>query len=138
MTFALPIRLLAPHPLTGQDNLTVSRGPIIYTAESIDNTKLDDEHNHFEGVGMTSTTQFSLKDMVIEGVDVVGLHADEGIYTLDQVGRTGGYVVVGGKSKARNWTKVEEGLTLVPWFARANRGGAGRVRTAFIRADEAL
>jgi hypothetical protein len=57
---------------------------------------------------------------------------------LNEVTRKGGFVAVSGKSKARTWKKVGEGLKLVPWFARANRGGEGRVRTAFIRADEAL
>jgi DUF1680 family protein len=139
MTFSLPIRLLSPHPQTHQDTLTISRGPIVYTAESIDNTTLDNAHPHFEGVGITSTVQFEEEELEIEGIPMISLKTKgEGVFVLEDVDREGGFAVVQGGEKVRKWKKVEEGLRFVPWFARANRGGEGRVRTAFLRADEAL
>lgn len=135
MTFDLPVRLLASHPLTGQDTLTVSRGPIVYTAESYDNPTLDKSHKHFEGVGITSTTEFHTSPLDIEGIPMLGLKASDRVFVMDKLDQRPSYYAVSTKFPARKWTKVEEGLTLVPWFARANRGGAGHVRTALLRAD---
>ncbi len=138
VTFSLPIRLLSPHPATNQDTLTVSRGPIIYTAESFDNDSLDSSYPHFTGIGMSESTTFTEHTMEIEGIPMIGLASKEKVYALNEVGSKEPYRVVGGGSgvKGRSWKMLEEGLVLVPWFARANRGGKGRVRTAFIRVGE--
>lgn len=136
LTFSLPVRLLAPHPLTGQDTLTISRGPIVYTAESIDNTGIDSAYPHFEGVGISSSSTFTEQREVIENIPVVMLKMQQPAYILNEVGTTQAFRAVSKDMPARSWRKLDEGLTFVPWFARANRGGDGRVRTAFIRADE--
>ena len=145
MTFDLPVRLLSPHPLTGHDTLTVSRGPIIYTAESIDNP-FEEKHRHFEGIGIKSSAKFRQHELEIEGIRMIGLEIDgsdgSAVYVLDQVSDRRPYRDVkvgdGGKSAApaRSWTRLEDKLVFLPWFARANRGGAGRLRTSFLRVDE--
>lgn len=136
LTFALPVRLLAPHPATGQDTLTVTRGPIVYVAESKDNAALDAAHPHFEGVGLYPTASFKERKIEIEGVPIVALESAPGdAAVLSQYNTKEAYRVVDGSRAAREWRKVEEPVVFVPWFARANRGGAGRVRTSFLRAE---
>ncbi|WRT69314.1 uncharacterized protein IL334_006298 [Kwoniella shivajii] len=131
--FDLPIRLLAPHITTGQDTLTVSRGPIIYTAESFDNAEIDEKHRHFEGVGITSDTTFSEKEEVIHGIPVITLQANETAFVLHELANDQAYRIVTKEKPARSWKKLEKGIKFVPWFARANRGGAGHVRTSFLK-----
>jgi len=136
VNFFLPIRLLSSHPLSGQDTITVSRGPIIYTAESFDNPSLDKTYPHFAGVGLPETATFSEHEMEIEGIPMIGLTTKEKVYALNEVGSKDAFRVVGSGTKARTWKKLDEGLKFVPWFARANRGGEGRIRTQFKRVDE--
>jgi DUF1680 family protein len=124
------VRLLASHPAAG-DTLTVTRGPVVYVAESVDNAALDAVHPHFEGVGLVPDAQFEETEMEIEGVPLVALRCGAGdAAVLEQYADTRPYAPV----ERRTWTKVEP-VTFVPWFARANRGGAGRVRTSFLRAE---
>jgi DUF1680 family protein len=138
MTFDLPVRLLANHPLEMTDTLTVSRGPIIYTAESFDNPELEERHPHFEGLGIKSTTQFKDVPLQIEGIDMVGLSTSgHDLYALEQVSTTVPWRAITAAKPARTWKQLNEKLVLVPWFARANRGGRGHLRTSFMRADEA-
>ncbi len=130
LAFALPVRLLASHPAAG-DTLTVTRGPVVYVAESVDNAAVDAAHPHFEGVGLCPDAQFEETQMEIEGVPLVALRCGAGdAAVLEQYAGTRPYPPV----ERRTWTKVEP-VTFVPWFARANRGGAGRVRTSFLRAE---
>ena len=139
ITFALPVRLLASHPASGQDTLTVSRGPIIYTAESVDNSSLNEMYKHFEGVGLTSSTRFTESKLGIEGIQMISLATAKGdVYALEQTGSTQSYRVVDGSKPTRQWKKLDEKLVFIPWFAKSNRGGAGQLRTSFLRADEAL
>jgi DUF1680 family protein len=137
MSFDLPVRLLANHPLEMTDTLTVSRGPIIYTAESFDNPGIEERYPHFEGLGINSTTQFEEVPLQIEGIDMIGLSTSgHGLYALEQVSTAVPWRAVTVAKPARTWKKQTEELVLVPWFARANRGGRGHLRTSFIRADE--
>ncbi|WVR07708.1 hypothetical protein IAU60_004750 [Kwoniella sp. DSM 27419] len=135
LTFDMPVRLLAPHPLSGQDTLTVSRGPIVYTAESVDNAAIDGAYPHFQGIGLSTKTTFDEERAVIEGIPVVMLKADQSAYAVNEINTSSAYRAVTSKTPARSWKKLDDRLTFVPWFARANRGGAGRVRTAFLRAE---
>jgi DUF1680 family protein len=137
MTFSLPVRLLASNPLTGQDTLTVTRGPITYVAESIDNPSLDKSHPHFQGIGFPESATFSERKLDILGFEVVALETDQEVYALEQLSEKSAHFLVGGKKPARSWKKTGEKVTLVPWFARANRGGAGRVRVSMMRVDKA-
>ena len=136
MTFDLPVHLLSSHPLTGQDTLTVKRGPIVYTAESVDNPQLEKRFPHFEGVGIRSTARFIETELEIEGIPVVSLTTEEGeVYAEEHLGSRPAYSPVNVKNPARRWTRQPGALVLVPWFARANRGGAGHVRTSFLRVN---
>ncbi|WWC89637.1 uncharacterized protein L201_004562 [Kwoniella dendrophila CBS 6074] len=137
-SFDMPVRLLAPHLSTGQDTLTVSRGPIVYTAEAYDNAEIENQHEHFEGVGITSNTAFKENHQVIHGIPVITLHCEQAAFVLNRTELNEPYRSVNQDKPARSWKKLDKGLRFVPWFARANRGGKGHLRTAFLRADEAL
>jgi len=136
MTFDMPVQLLASHPLSFTDTLTVRRGPIVYTAESIDNDAVESAHPHFAGVCITENTAFTESTLDIEGIPVVMLQAKESVYVKDQVKAASSFRPVGKASPAVTYSKVEQGLVLVPWFARANRGGRGHVRTSFERCTQ--
>ncbi|OCF78892.1 hypothetical protein I204_00836 [Kwoniella mangroviensis CBS 8886] len=137
-SFDMPIRLLAPHIATGQDTLTVSRGPIVYTAEAYDNFEIEGEYKHFEGVGITSNTTFEELQETIHGIPVITLQANQPAYALNEVNQEQAYRVVNGDHPSRSWKRLSKGLKFVPWFARGNRGGVGHLRTGFLRADEVL
>jgi hypothetical protein len=109
----------------------------VYTAESVDNPEIDSKYPHFEGVGITTISSFEQTTAVIEDVPVVLLKQNQPAYALNETHSQQAHRVVSSSKPARTWTQLDGGLVLVPWFARANRGGPGRVRTAFLRADEA-
>lgn len=135
MTFDMPVRLLSPHPDTLQDTLTVSRGPIIYVAEGVDNESLERKYTHFEHVGLEQSATFDEEEIEIRGIPMVGVTSRPGaLFALEAPKEA--YSVVSGRKPARAWRPLEGSLTLVPWFARANRGGSGHVRTSFARADK--
>jgi DUF1680 family protein len=135
MKFDLPIQLLSSHPLTGQDNLTIRRGPIVYVAESIDNP-LESTYKHFAGLGIKSSSipHMGMEKITIENLEVVAITVPE-IYAVQTSGEAA-FGLVNDKAPARKWAKVEGELKLVPWFARANRGGEGHVRASLLRVDE--
>ncbi|BEJ16938.1 hypothetical protein CspHIS471_0603390 [Cutaneotrichosporon sp. HIS471] len=133
-SFTMPVRLVAPHLVTRQDTLTVTRGPIVYVAESVDNAALDKAHPHFEGVGLYPTARFTEKQIEIEGVSIIALASQPGdAAVLKQYATDTPYRVVEGAHPTRIWEKIADPVTFVPWFARANRGGARRIRTSFLR-----
>ncbi|BEJ01652.1 hypothetical protein CcaverHIS631_0603340 [Cutaneotrichosporon cavernicola] len=73
-SFTMPVRLVAPQLATWQaGNAAVTRGPIVYVAESVDNAALDEAHPHFEGVGLYPTASFTEKQIEIEGVSIIAL-----------------------------------------------------------------
>jgi len=131
-TMSLPVRLISPHPATGQDTLAVSRGPIVYTAESYDNEILDSKHPHLAQIGIPENERFDEEQLEVEGIPIVTLTSRGEVYVLSRWEEDEAYRVAG-KRSVREWTSTGHKLSLVPWFARANRGGAGRVRTAFLR-----
>jgi len=133
LAFDMPVRLLASHPLSFTDTLTVQRGPIVYTAESIDNDVLEKAYPHFAGVSLSETTTFTESTLDIEGIPVIMLKTVNEVYAKDQVKDASSFRRVSQESPAVTLSKVEQGLVLVPWFARANRGGRGHVRTSFER-----
>jgi DUF1680 family protein len=138
MTFDLPVQLLSSHPLTGQDNLTIRRGPIVYVAESIDNESVESTYPHFNGIGIKSSsiTQLRTEKINIEGLDLVGITIPGDDVYAAQSGGEASFGLISSKHPARKWGKVGEELKLVPWFARANRGGKGHVRVPSLRVDE--
>ena len=128
-TFDLPVRLLSSHPRSGQDTLTVSRGPIVYTAESIDNANLDERYPHFSGLGISETEQFDEIPVTISGIDMIGLKTQGTAHVLGDIDREKLYR----PAQPQAWEKLGQSLQFIPWFARANRGGKGQLRTAFLR-----
>jgi DUF1680 family protein len=78
----LPVRVLASHPLTGQDTLTVSRGPIVYIAEDFDNDKIEASYSHFEGVGLAEDAKFETRELDIQGQSMVAIAATSGVRAL--------------------------------------------------------
>jgi DUF1680 family protein len=137
LDFDLPIQLLSSHPLTGHDNLTVRKGPIIYVAETVDNQALEEAYPHFAGLGIPTTAKITPDTMTIEGLGVTGLVIDaQDVYAVQQIGQESSFGLVSSKKPARSWKRLDQEIRLVPWFARANRGGAGHVRIALLRVDE--
>jgi DUF1680 family protein len=136
VTFDMPVRLLASHPLSFTDTLTVQRGPIVYTAESVDNDKVEQAYPHFAGVCLSETAEFAESTLEIEGIPVVMLKTTGEVYAKNQVKEARSFRPISKNSPAVTWSKVDAGLVLVPWFARANRGGRGHVRTSFERYTE--
>nr|XP_019046144.1 hypothetical protein I302_04884 [Kwoniella bestiolae CBS 10118]OCF25074.1 hypothetical protein I302_04884 [Kwoniella bestiolae CBS 10118] len=132
VTFDMPVRLLAPHPATHQDTLAIARGPIIYTAESYDNTKLEGQHRHFEGIGLLETTTFEEVPMEIENIPMITLISQQNVCAKKVSGKKeiGSMTVIGGEKK---WIEKDAKLRLVPFFARSNRDQGGRLRTMFPR-----
>ena len=134
LTFDMPPRLLSPHPNTRQDTLTVKRGPIVYVAEDMDNKSLEDSYPHFERLGLSEAAEFEEEAMEIEGIPLVKLTTKPGcVFALDSGDPNVLYRPVRRGQPARTWKKLDEKLTLVPWFARANRGGKIHVRVPFLR-----
>lgn len=126
ISFDMPVRLLASNPRTGQDTLTVTRGPIVYVAEAINNP-IEEKYPHFQGVAIKEDATFRESTVCIEGFDVVALSTDR-VYAVEQPGEA--YYE---SRPARQWRELQQELKYVPWFARANRGGNGHVRTAMLR-----
>lgn len=131
MTFDMPVRTLSSHPRSNQDTLAVARGPIIYTAESVDNDTISNVHPHFAGLGIrpipVGEDEVVETDERIQDIPVVGLSVP--VYALNEYGSKGLWI----SDRGRTWTKLEERLHFVPWFARGNKGGTGQVRTCFTR-----
>ena len=127
--FDLPVRLLASHPRTGRDMLGISRGPIIYTAESVDNVNLAERHPHFGGLAINpkDVPAVKLVSQSIQGIEIVQLEMP--VWELEEYDDE-----VLWAERGRTWTRKET-LVLVPWFARGNKGGSGQVRTCFDRAS---
>lgn len=133
LSFDLSVSLVAPHIECRQDTLTVKRGPIVYVAESVDNAALEKKFKHFDNIGITQSIQFEEESVQIEGLETVTLVSEgQGVFQLKQSG-SDLYRPIAGSQPAREWSPLDTKLTLVPWFARANRGGAGHVRTSFLR-----
>lgn len=128
--FDLTVRLMGPHPRTGQDTLAVTRGPIVYTVESSDNANLEKAYPHFEGVGLSSKANFTEQVGKIHGCEFVELIADNGVFALEDMEKSEPY-----RAASRKWKKVEEKVTFIPWFARGNSGGAGHIRTMLPRVN---
>ena len=130
--FEMPVRLLAPHPATHQDTITVSRGPIIYTGETYDNTALEKSSPHFAQIGILETAEFSEVPMTISALSVIGLRTGS-VYrrTLQGQEDIGSTRVIEGSARA--WQKAAQSLTLIPFFSRCNRRKGERIRTSFLR-----
>lgn len=133
-SFDMPVQLVSPHPLSGQDNLSVTRGPIVYVAEAIDNPQIESQYPHFGGVGLHHHAKFSGKSIDIDGLPVISLETQpDHVYGNPSVKENAMYDSNVHDKRQRDWKKIGQKLVLVPWFARANRGGNGHVRIAMHR-----
>jgi DUF1680 family protein len=124
----MPVRLLASHPRTGRDTLAVSRGPIVYTAESVDNVNLSERHPHFGGLAINTrdTPAIKVVKQYIQGIEIVQLELP--VWQLEEYEDESLW-----RERGRTYTMANETLVLVPWFSRGNKGGTGQVRTCFDR-----
>lgn len=131
-TLNLPLapRLLAPHPYTNQPIVAIARGPLVYCAEDVDNSWVDD---HFKSVCLLKDDikleEYERND-VLDNETIVGIRVSgarkikmDPALKFAPAGEMGD---VG---------KVEEGwresLELIPYYARANRGGSEMMRVGF-------
>jgi uncharacterized protein len=126
--FDFTARLISPHPLTGQDTLAVTRGPIVYTLDSADNESLEKAYPHFQGIGLSSKTTFTERSREILGCKFIQLEA-EGVFALEGMEDPSPYR----DAASHKWKKLDEKLIFTPWFSRCNAGGAGRLRTMLLR-----
>lgn len=130
MSFDMPVRLLSAHPATGQQTLIVSRGPITFVAEDVDNDALETAHPHFKYVGIARSATFAESETTMEGFSVPTLTTQD-IY-IRETGTDGLYRP---KEADGGWKKAGQGLTYIPWFAKSNRGGRGHLRVAMLAVD---
>jgi hypothetical protein len=106
------------------------RGPIVFVAEDVDNSEVEEACPHFDHVGLSESASFSATRATVAGVDIVALHTEDvyvrGITSGKRSdGRSPLYSVVRPGVGVRSWSKASQPLTFIPWFARGNRGGKG-------------
>lgn len=123
----MPVRLLSPHPATGQQTLVVSRGPITFVAEDVDNEALETAHPHFKYVGISKTATFTESQTTMQGFSVPTLTTND-VFVREE-GAGGLYRP---KESDGGFKKAGQSLTYIPWFAKANRGGRGHLRVAML------
>ncbi|KXT03233.1 hypothetical protein AC578_4808 [Pseudocercospora eumusae] len=137
--FDLPIILESPHQDTHKDTLTVIRGPLVYTAESWDNSALIRRCSGFQNIGLPETAHFEQALVDIGGHQMLSLTTRDA-HVLEREGKDdiGSAKIVAGRlgSRARVWRTVGEPLTMIPFFARCNRQNSQQLRTSFQRVAE--
>ncbi|KAF1933965.1 glycoside hydrolase family 127 protein [Didymella exigua CBS 183.55] len=133
LTFDLKPRLIAPHPLTNQQILTVARGPIVYCVEDVDNTWVTDHfrstHLDPECLTKNAVTEIKTADPSLPDEIYVSITVHKAAYTVDfdrlkikpSVDKEDLHKTIGA-------AKVIDELKFVPYYYRANRGGHGMAR----------
>lgn len=119
-------RLISPHPLTGQNTVTLARGPIIYCVEDVDNPWVKD---HFKSTAMLDShskfVEQVYQDLKLKD-DYIGITAVNAGYQLSfENGRAYG------SGPSHDGADVEgeaKDLLFIPYYFRANRGGRGHMR----------
>lgn len=122
-------RLLAPHPYTNQPIVAIARGPLIYCAEDVDNSWVDD---HFKSICLLKDN-IKLKeyerDDVLSDETIVGIRVSA---RKLKIGKTLESAPAGDVSEVGKWEKGwRERVEFVPYYARANRGGREMMRVGF-------
>ncbi|KAL5046701.1 hypothetical protein BDW71DRAFT_214481 [Aspergillus fruticulosus] len=111
LSFALEARKLYPNPATEKDQICITRGPLIYCIEDVDNN-VDIDH-------------VALIDDTISDGEPINIAAVNGVIPVRATGRE----VVKGESRlyaSEPWKYGDKkSLLYVPYFLRANRGGNG-------------
>ncbi|KAF4978138.1 hypothetical protein FZEAL_5436 [Fusarium zealandicum] len=125
-------RLIAPHPYTNQNTLTVARGPLIYCVEDFDNEWVAD---HFKNTVLSSDAKLTEQEHDLEGShSYVAIHGTGWERNLEAWhGGAQGH----DPSRAAKGDAVSLGderkLVFVPYYLRANRGGRGQMRVGLLR-----
>lgn len=133
ITFDLKPRLIAPHPLTNQQTLTIARGPIVYCVEDVDNTWVMD---HFRSTYLdpgcltkNTVTERKVADPSLPDKRYVGITVNKAAYAVDfdQL-KVNASIDKEELNKTIEAAKVIDELKFVPYYYRANRGGRGMAR----------
>lgn len=126
-------RLIAPHPLTNQNTLTIARGPLVYCVEDVDNTWVTD---HFWS---TYLDPHCIRDNTVREEEIVDPRLPDERYIAITVSKAA-YIVDSTDLNANAMIdkeevdkiiaagKVVDELRFVPYYYRANRGGRGMAR----------
>ncbi|KAL2017450.1 hypothetical protein VTK56DRAFT_2106 [Thermocarpiscus australiensis] len=125
-------RYISPHPYTGQDTLTLARGPVVYCVEDADNPW---ETNHFKDVAIRPGSAVTEERRVLESAGEPYVALRSVCWTRDMGGWTS--KTAGQEPGAESFGPVlgqERKLTFVPYYFRANRGGKGHMRVGLLRA----
>lgn len=154
LTLPLKPRLVASHPYTGQDTLTLVYGPLVYCLEDVDNAW---ESNHFKDLCLSADLDLtSLKIEHREKEGVTFIHAPKAGYHLQQLqvaaaappslGSNGhaqsaqgavGSLGMNDVASKRSYEEAEgqgKDLVFVPYYYRANRRKEGvQMRTSLRR-----
>jgi len=111
-------RIIHPHPLDSENFycIAVARGPFIYCAESVDNPGVND----LRRIRIPQNAQFQERRIGFKGnITLVGLETEVWVISVEDCeGEEDGWVVVNTPSIS----STSQSLTLVPFFAWANRG----------------
>lgn len=118
--------IISPNPLTGQNTLSVMRGPIVYCVEDVDNPWVKD---HFRGTVMlieeTIFVENYCQDSTLDEV-YVGITAEKAGYQLALEG--------GGTLRGDRFVEGEaRDLVFIPYYFRANRAGKGQMRVGLMK-----
>lgn len=129
-TLSLPIapRLIAPHPYTNQDTITIMRGPIVYCVEDFDNPW---EHDHFKAVQLDANCSIRENMVLDERTEesYVALTVTDGasVLRVEELKPSPSIPAGVAGCEPASRTPIKE-LHFVPYYLRANRGGKGHMR----------
>ena len=133
ITIAQDIRMIATHPFTNQDSLTLARGPIIFCVEDHDNPWVTD---HFKSLQLDpdAAVQEALVTDPATKEEYVALsvHRGASILSTDRLRANPGVGWAELKKMAAEAEVLDE-LHFVPYYFRSNRGGRGQSRTGIRR-----
>ncbi|KAI1619843.1 hypothetical protein EDD37DRAFT_642403 [Exophiala viscosa] len=132
-TLQIPMkpRVVAVHPFTTQDTISLARGPIIYCVEDYDNPWVED---HFKSLQLDPDANVEEKlvtDPTTEE-EYVALSVHRGSSLLPKLNAEPS-IPWKDLAKASAEGSVVEDLHFVPYYFHSNRGGRGHVRTGIRR-----
>jgi uncharacterized protein len=127
-------RLIAPHPYTNQDTLTLARGPIVYCVEDVDNAWVKD---HFKTVQLDP--QCTIEESTVTDKETndtyvaLKISKSASLMNLDTLHASPDVAVKKLNDITRADAKIIDELNFVPYYFRANRGGQGQMRVGLRR-----
>lgn len=130
--------LVAPHPYANQDTLTLTRGPIVYCVEDVDNPWVED---HFKSVQLDPACSVHEKTVTDTttgtGDTYVALTVQNGARRLqpNRISATPGVPVNDNREldQMDHENALIDELNFVPYYFRANRDGRGQARVGLRR-----